>query len=181
MRLSPIALAAALAFALTPSSPAAASGGWAALHRPLRLEPLAAGASCPVTRGHRLGRQDLRGLGAGPAYPLLPARFGADDRHGGWLAAKVLWSWPPALLRERTLVLVRGRRLDAPGPMRFQLGPDWGTPLRAELRIDTSEPVGSFSDTPWGATVTSFAVRSRGCYGLQLDTARRARTIVVAA
>jgi hypothetical protein len=178
MRLFLIASSVALGAAFT--SPASASDGWAALHRPLRLAPLAAGASCPVTKSHRLGHEPLRGLGTGPAYPMVPARFSSDDRHAGWIAAKTLWSWAPRLLKQHTFVLVRGKRLDQPGAMRFQLGPNWDTALRDELRIDTAEPVGSYSDTAWGATVTSLAVRGPGCYGLQLDSARGTSTIVLA-
>jgi hypothetical protein len=65
--------------------------------------------------------------------------------------------------------------------MRFQLGPNWDSPLRSELHIDTSQPVGSFSDTTWGATVTMLFGRTHGCYGLQLDTRQGTSAIVVAA
>jgi hypothetical protein len=146
----------------------------------LELKPLKAGAACPVTRRHRLDHQRLFGLGAGPAYPLLPTRFEPDGRHAGWIGAKTLWTWPPRLLKQSTLVLVRGRRLDQPGVMRFQLGPNWGTPLRSELHINTSDPVGSFSDTPWGTTVTMLFGRTPGCYGIQLDASQGTSIIVFA-
>jgi len=53
--------------------------------------------------------------------------------------------------------------------------------VRAELRIDTSQSVGSFSDSKWGTTVTMIFGRAPGCYGLQLDTAQGTSTIVPAA
>jgi hypothetical protein len=172
---------AVVALTVGVSAPAVASDGWAELHRPLQLKPLKAGAACPVTSRHRLDHQRFSALGPGPAYPLLPSRFEQYDRFPGWLAAKTLWTWPPRLLKQSALVLVRGKRLDKPGAMRFQLGPNWDHPPRSELRINTIEPVGSFSDTTWGATVTMLLARTPGCYGLQLDTRQGTSTIVVAA
>ncbi|MHB8469937.1 MAG: hypothetical protein ACYDCH_09310 [Gaiellaceae bacterium] len=154
---------------------------WAGLRRPLRLAPLAAGASCPVTARRPLDRNRLSGLGAGPAYPL-PVSFSRYDRRPAWLGAKTIWAWPPALKTRATRILVRGRRLDAAGPLRFQLGPGWDTaPLTTELRLDTTQTVGAFTGSTWGTTVTMLLVRSPGCYGLQLDTARGSTTIVIAA
>ena len=86
-----------------------------------------------------------------------------------------------ALPQAAAHVLVRGRRLDRAGSMRFQLGPDWGSPLRSELHIDTSQPVGSFSQTTWGSTVTMLFGRKPGCYGLQLDTSSGTSIVVVRA
>ncbi len=121
------------------------------------------------------------GVGRGPVYPL-PSLFSPDDTHGGWLASKTIWAWPPGLVSRRVRVLVRGRRLDASGPMRFQLGPQWDTaPVTQELHIDTTQRVGSFTDSRWGTTVTLLLVQAPGCYGLQLDSARGTSTIVVEA
>ncbi len=173
--------AAVAALALGVASSAPASGDWAALHRPLQLTTLKAGARCPVTHSHPIDHGRFSGVGSGPVYPLLPSRFESDGRHTAWIASKTLWTWPAPLLKHGIHVLVRGRRLDRAGVMRFQLGPDWGSPLRSELRIDTSQPVGSFSDTTWGATVTMLFGRTHGCYGLQLDTRQGTSTIVVAA
>jgi hypothetical protein len=153
---------------------------WAALHRPLRLKPLAAGARCPVSAVHTLDRGRLGGaVGIGPIYPM-PSPFSRYDRHPSWLGSKTIWAWPPKLVTHATRVLVRGRRLDRPGPMRFQLGPEWDTaPLTTELHIDTTRTVGGFSDSRWGTTVTMLLVRTHGCYGLQLDSEHRTSTIVV--
>lgn len=180
-RLWPLVAAVALSAAGGAASSGRNGDPWAALRRPLRLHPLAPGARCPVTPSHRLDRGRLAGVGAGPAYPM-PGPFGPYDRRPGWLGSKTLWAWPTPLVAHPVRVLVRGVRLDAPGPLRFQLGPDWdGAPLTRELRLDTSRTVGSFGGSRWGATVTMLLVRTRGCYGLQLDTARGTTTIVVAA
>lgn len=161
---------------------AAARDPWATLRRPLRLEPIAAGARCPVTAAHRVDRGRLGGaVGVGPVYPL-PSPFSRYDRYPSWLGSKTIWVWPTKLVNRSTRVLVRGRRLDAPGTMRFQLGPQWDTaPLATELRIDTTQTVGGFSDSTWGTTVTMLLARTRGCYGLQLDSERGTSTIVVSA
>jgi len=154
---------------------------WAALHRPLRLKPLAAGARCPVTPTHRLDRGHISGVGVGPIYPL-PSPFGAYDRQPGWLGSKTIWAWPTELRTHAVRVLVRGRRLDRPRVMRFQLGPQWdAAPLSTELRIDTTQTIGGFSDSTWGTTVAMLLVRTPGCYGLQLDSERGTSTIVVRA
>jgi hypothetical protein len=161
---------------------ASASDPWAALRRPLRVQTLAPGARCPATpaRARNLDHGRIGdGVGTGPVYPFLGG-FSSDGRHAAWIASKTLWAWPPALKTRVTLVLVRGRRLDRPGVMKFQLGPNWDTtPLTSELRIDTTEMVGSFGGSAWGATVTELFVRTPGCYELQLDTTRGSQRIVM--
>jgi hypothetical protein len=152
---------------------------WASLHRPLQLKPLPAGATCPVSPKHSLDRGHLSGVGSGPIYPL-PSPFSAYDRRPGWLGSKTIWAWPTNLRTHAVQVLVRGIRLDQPGRMRFELGPQWGSaPLAAELHIDTSRTVGSYSQSRWGTTVTMLLVRAPGCYGLQLDSAHGTSTIIV--
>jgi hypothetical protein len=155
------------------------SDPWASLHRPLQLKPLPAGAACPVSPTHSLDRGRLSGVGPGPIYPA-PSPFGAYDRRPGWLGSKTIWAWPTTLRSHAVRVLVRGIRLDRPGRMRFELGPGWDSaPLAAELRIDTSQTVGSYSQSRWGTTVTMLLVRAPGCYGLQLDSERGTSTIIV--
>jgi hypothetical protein len=152
---------------------------WASLHRPLQLNALPAGATCPVSPRHSLDRGHLSGVGSGPIYPL-PSPFSAYDRRPGWLGSKTIWAWPTKLRTHAVYVLVRGIRLDQPGRMRFELGPQWGSaPLTTELHINTSRTVGSYSQSRWGTTVTMLLVRAPGCYGLQLDSARGTSTIVV--
>jgi hypothetical protein len=155
-----------------------AKSPWPALHRPLLLKPLAAGASCPVTRQHKLDGGRLAGVGGGPVYPGAPF-FSTDDRHPGLLASKTIWAWPTRYVTHSTPVLVRGLRLDAAGAIQFQLGPQWDSaPLTRELHLVTSLTVGSYSNSTWGTTVTLLLVRTPGCYGLQLDSPAGTSTIV---
>ncbi len=155
---------------------------WAPLQRPLRLAPLAPGGNCPVTPTHALDHGRISGAaGVGPVYPLL-SPFDPYSLQPGWLGAKTIWTWPTELRTKRLRVLVRGLRLDQPGELRFQLGPQWeSAPLTRGLRLDTSRTVGSFSASTWGTTVTLLLVRTPGCYGLQLDSKRGTSTIVVRA
>ena len=148
---------------------AARGDGWSALQRPLHLPHLAPGAACPVSHTDRSVYFDrfgiARGIGPGPAYPiglahgvlvLVPASEG-----GVWAVQKVLWFVHP---RYGGRVLVRGRRLDGAGLVRFGRGV---VPAR-ELRL----PAGT-SEQP------SFTrVRSLGCYAYQIDGVGFSRVIV---
>lgn len=53
--------------------------------------------------------------------------------------------------------------------------------MTTELRIDTTQVVGAFSNSSWGTTVTMLLARRPGCYGLQLDSNRRTTTVVFGA
>ncbi len=149
------------------------------------LAAFAAGATCPATQPARVPGAPMALLGSGPIYPGLapqPVKLSAYDRAPGWLAVKTIWTWPPALVHRRTRVLVRARRVDGAGAVRFQLGPQWDSaPLTRELRLDTTQTVGGFSNSRWGTTVTMILVKRPGCYAITLDTAARTTTIVVRA
>jgi hypothetical protein len=181
--IAPLVIGVAMLLGSASATGARNGDPWAALHRPLQLKPLAAGAPCPVTRPRTIAHAPMALLGAGPVYPGLAAKrvtFSSYDRAPSWLAAKTIWAWRPALISRRTRVLVRGRRLDRPGLMRFQLGPEWGSaPITRELHLDTTQTVGSFSTSNWGTTVTMLLIRTPGCYGLQLDSERGTSTIIV--
>jgi hypothetical protein len=135
--------------------------------RPLdRVEvALAPGSACPVTTqiGH-VG--SLPGLGPGPAFPVgtdpiikipIPPRpeWGPE-----WSGSKRLWLLDPTY---RGRVLVRGRRLDEPGEVRFVYGRPAFTkenqrnPVR-ELRLE------GYSDFP-----AQTRVQSAGCYAYQVE------------
>src|SRR5438094_744485 len=121
-----LVLVAALVAVFASPVGAAARDPWQALHRPLRLHALAAGAACPGSKLHSLDSGRLGGLGDGPIYPN-PTRFDAYGRKPGWFGSKTIWAWSPALMKRPVRVLVRGVRLDAPGVLRFQMGPGWDT------------------------------------------------------
>jgi hypothetical protein len=187
---------AGLVFALVPSfacasaavsGPTAPVGGseWAALHRPLHLPVLAAGATCPVSRidrridwprAHIFGRT---GIGPGPVYAGLGFQEGRlhatpDSQYGGrWFGEKVFWYVLP---RYRGPVLLRGRRLD--GPQR--LGFDGTSSPDAELRIPPLDSVAWQGQAPGSRGVPSaLRVLAAGCYGIQIDGAGFSRTLVV--
>jgi hypothetical protein len=158
---------AAVAVGIAPAA-AARDDDWSALHRPLHLPHLASGAACPVAHPDpavdfsRFGV--ARGLGRGPAYPILPsgvlALVPATDG-GRWAGQKVLWFVHP---HYHGRVLVRGRRLDGPGLVRF----DRGVVPAPELRV----PAGT-TEQP------SFTrLRATGCYAYQIDGNGFSRVIV---
>jgi hypothetical protein len=142
------------------------------LRRPLHLPHVAAGAPCPIS--HTDASVDFarfgvaRGLGHGPAYPIgmprgvlfvVPAS--GADAGSIWAGQKVLWFIHP---RYDGRVLVRGRRLDGPGLVRFGRGTVPATELL--IRAGAMERP-SFT-----------RVRANGCYAYQIDGTSFSRTIV---
>jgi hypothetical protein len=166
------------------ASPAAGSARdpWKALHRPLHLPKVAAGAACPVShvdrrvdwqRAHIFGGQ---GIGRGPVYPGLPSAFfmaERDTQYGGpWFGSKVFWYVRPSY---RGPVLIRGRRLDG----RQRMGFNGAKVANPELRIKRGETVG-FDGPPGSRGVPSgVRVLVPGCYGMQLDGTSFSRIVVV--
>lgn len=114
-------------------------------------------AACPVTPRHHVSPQFSVAAGSGPAFAAglsrgsvlriaPPSQF--NSRH--WGGNKILWVRRPG--GKGTLV-VRGRRLDAPGKVRFNRGdvpPD---------HLDLAEP-----DSGWGGYPSYTRVREPGCY-----------------
>jgi hypothetical protein len=83
----------------------------------------------------------------------------------GWAGTKVLWAVP----RFEGAVLIRGRQLDGPNEVGFDLGPRWTRTVLSEIRL-----VGPTYDLRPAATF----VRSPGCYAYQVDTLRSSYLIV---
>jgi hypothetical protein len=148
------------------------------LRRPLRVPPITPGSACPMTMpsgsvGAR-GTTDLPhmdALGVGPSYPTLgyePGRtfvtLDASDSTGV-PGTKVMWSTP----RYRGAVLIRGRQLDGPGTLGFDLGPRWTRTVLPEIRLTGPEPAFHPAAT---------YARTPGCYAYQLDTLRSSSLIV---
>ena len=128
------------------------------LERPLRLPRLRHGAPCPTSRVSRAARGVGATLGRGPAYPVLV------DVHAG--ANKTLWAVRPTY---RGPLLIRGRRLDGRGVLRFWPSRTprlWWRGLWHEER----------SQWRYGATAT--LVPRPGCYAFQVDGATFSRRIV---
>lgn len=160
-------------FATWTVEAAAEAATWARLaQRPLRLPTVAAGAPCPrgpVTAGAvpdfpRVG-------GAGPIYVSgwdadgLHALRGRSPATDGWYYVKQLWI---AIPDYRDPALVRGRRLDGAGELRFadSFGPGVVTP---EMARRLGEPHGTGPTGGmriWGGYTL---LATPGCYAYQVD------------
>ncbi len=147
-------------------SPTAAADPYATLRaRPLKLPVLAPGQPCPKAAGRIVSPSFGPALGNGPVYPVGFGTAGVFDlagaqEEGGWLYAKVLWVAAPSF---RGPVLVRGRRLDASGDLRFERGPD---PV-AELTLHTNaHPPDAAGWIDWPSYTR---LRGPGCYAYQVD------------
>ncbi|HYZ78743.1 MAG TPA: hypothetical protein VE596_15365 [Gaiellaceae bacterium] len=117
--------------------------------RPLRLPRVRHGARCPTSRVSRAARGVGATLGRGPAYPVL----------GGAIAGanKTLWAVAP---RYRGALLIRGRRLDGRGVLRFwpsRTSRMWWRGLWQEER------------PRWRYGPSTTLVPSPGCYAFQVD------------
>ena len=121
------------------------------LQRPLRLRPLRPGARCPVSRLSRAAPGVGATLGTGPAYAVLAgARAGPRGQ-------KTLWAVAP---RYRGALLIRGRRLDGRGVLRFWPGRTlrmWWRGLWQEQR-----PL-------WRYGASTTLIPRPGCYAFQVD------------
>lgn len=167
--------------AVAPLAPLLRDPRWTLLEqRPLELAALAPGAACPVTPGHLFAVGMDPGQGTGPVYATAP---GADQgalllqppsslgaRGQGWAGQKVIWFVGTAY---QGPVLIRGRRLDGPGQLRFNGGLDQeyafddlaDAPLLAALRLEGDSSAGE----PWPGWPSYARVRTPGCYAYQVD------------
>lgn len=176
-----------VAVALLLPGAAAGADGWAALHRPLHLPTVRPGATCPVSAvDRRVGWSATHifggsGIGPGPVYPGLGSVSGLlwatrDVQYGSrWFGEKVFWYVLP---RYRGPVLIRGRRLDGPGTVGFN-GAKTPEP---ELRIAPYDTV-SWTGQPTGSrgVPSGVRIRTKGCYGFQIDGTTFSRVVVVTA
>ena len=165
-----VPLAALLALAVTSAAAqeatpgAAGAAAWEALRRPLALPTLPAGAPCPRDAGRKVSPHFGPASGDGPVYPTLgpDAVLGLEGarEEGGWFYAKVLWFATPDYAGP---VLVRGRRLDAPGELRF----GEGAAPAAELRLTGG---GTVAGAPgWRHWPSYTRLWAPGCYAYQVD------------
>jgi hypothetical protein len=156
----------------------------AALRRPLRAPRPHAGGHCSASRGRAYRTAAFSGvaLGRGPVRPLVTAgtprlvRAGIvlfERGPGGWWGAKTLWFSSP---RYTGPVLLRGRRLDGPGPLAFGEQP---TALAREVppghdhTVNVHDGVRDWPGSTW--------IRHAGCYVWQADGAGFSSTITFAA
>ena len=173
----PLVVAAAV-FVVLAASASAAQGPrwtWRSLHRPLHLPRLEPGSACPVSSPTKidLGEEGVRFLpGRGPAYPVLdkeaalsfwyPPTPSHQDFYGsGWSGNKV-----PRWVRGayHGPVLIRGRQLDGPHLLRFEVGRP--VPPK-EMRIKPGPGWGPWKGARDRPSYTR--VEAPGCYGYQID------------
>jgi hypothetical protein len=149
--------------------------GWSQLYRPLHGPPgYSPGSACPTsTRETHVAFGNFgvgQGWGPGPAYPIGLRNGTITTRPGPagpWTMQKVLW-WVHARYRDK--VLIRGKRLDAPGMVRF----DTGTPPPPELRIPQYAGRGAGD----AGRPSYVRVRGPGCYTFQIDGTTFSRLVV---
>jgi hypothetical protein len=158
---------------------------WKKLHRSLHLPRLSPGAACPRSPRHirpeppPYGAERL--VGPGPAYPAFYStppydpsdpssivHYGGGRVEGGWYYLKVLWLTSP---HYRGPLLIRGRQLDGPNELRFDMG---ASPPR-EIRIPAGR--GELRHG-WKDRASYSRFRAPGCYGYQLDGLSFSRIIV---
>jgi hypothetical protein len=142
----------------------------ATLKRPLRLP--GARFSCPLSRVGKSAPNTGFTLGRGPAYPVLgsdqaSAELADDARKRGWYLHKTLWVISPEYPGP---LLIRGARLDGPGPVRFH----HGGPLRAAVLW----PGSNGAKAEWRYGPNSTALRTPGCYAFQIDGTTFSRVVV---
>jgi hypothetical protein len=132
------------------------------LERPLRLPRLRRGARCPTSRSSRAAPRITYSLGSGPAYVNLGspgglALLGDDPRIRGLRAHKAIWAVNP---RYRGALLIRGRRLDGRGAVRFGLRRRTRSWLRGLWPEQHSR---------WRYGVADTLLPRAGCYAFQVD------------
>jgi hypothetical protein len=139
------------------------------LRRPW-AHPTVSPKACPVTTtveqpdpglAPLLGSGPARAAGLGPGAVL---EYLAPAEGGNWLdktwgGQKVLWAIDPAT---QGPVLIRGRRIDAPGDLAFE------DPPMAELLLNTSTYEGRSGG--WKDNPSFTRLRAPGCYVYQVDT-----------
>jgi hypothetical protein len=148
----------------------------AALFVPPFVSPARAGTRCRPTRPHELviGFQPV--VGEGPVYATL---FRSDAVVFGlpgepWGAAKVLWIGEPGYEGK---VVIRGRRIDAAGMVRF----GGAGRFQTRLRLSTDEYAhGSWAGSAagWRDWPSTVRVQRNGCYELTVKTSRGVDHIV---
>ncbi len=163
---------------LSSAGSAEAAGPWKALERPLDLPAVDPDAQCPVSAiDERVDWREINtfgdGIGRGPVYPGMSSDATLTLRSDGktWLRSKIFWYVKPSY---RGRVLIRGRRLDARGSLRF--GEER---LARQLRIRPGQSV-TWAGQPDGSRGVPSIVRavSAGCYGVQIDGTSFSRTVI---
>lgn len=147
---------------------------WRSLRRPLHLPRVAGGEPCPRSSSARTAARVSWPLGPGPVYPAVGSPNGVasltdDLKTKGWYLHKTLWAISP---RYRGPVLIRGARVDAPSPLRFNFR------LTRDLKLHREPPKAA---RRWRYVPSHTALRGPGCYAFQADGSSFSLVIVFAA
>jgi hypothetical protein len=145
----------------TGTTSAPPSTSTAALVRPLAVPTFS--APCQRVTGHQMLSAVGLGLGGGPVWPV---GFGADGQQtlgqsaNGWHLVKVLWAADPSYAGP---VLVRGRRIDGDGAVRFSTDGTLSGPEELALDAGTSgKSSGPGPDTRSSSRRAAMRTRSTG-------------------
>jgi hypothetical protein len=128
--------------------------------------------------------QIVAALGRGPAYPTFGSRLGiaylgprSDTAHlNGWYFRKTIWTVDA---KYQGQLLLRGRRIDAAGPLRFlAYGPPSLARSRAELRWPAGWPTENRTATGWRQLPGATVLPGPGCYAFQADGRTFSKVII---
>jgi hypothetical protein len=147
----------------------------ARLRRPWAQPMLAPGTTCPVSTASATPDPATGPvLGGGRSGPITANRLeyyappeGNRFADPDWGAQKVAWAVDPTVT---AAVLVRGRRIDAPGAVGFD------DPVVGELPLD---PAADALPGGWRQYPSLTRVKAPGCYAYQVDLPSGSHTVVV--
>lgn len=140
-----------------------------ALARALALPTVPLGQPCRTSPGSRVATVAFGGIALGIGEPVRPlGSFSAtgvtsaasSSVDGGWLGPKTLWYVSPAY---HGPALIRGSRIDAPGPVGFGEQP-FVSALVIPPGPTVNEGTDGYRTSPGGIWV-----KNPGCYAVQID------------
>ena len=148
----------------TPRGSSSAAVDWTSLATAMRM-PTIGTATCPRSIGHVVSKAYGIGLGDGPVYPVGVFTDGVllVVAEGGTYRAKVLWVSDASYAGP---VLIRGARLDGPGPVQLSAGN-----IQQVEQLRLLQP-GAFSpdeEPGWREWPSYTVVPQPGCYAYQVD------------
>lgn len=153
--------------------------------RPLQLPVLETGNACPAPPIRSVEGYLYEVIGEGPVYALfylltVSANGNVNYANEGWHWNKVVWARDPQYTGP---IVIRGRQLDGPESLRFQIIGAGPSPELAHSSLHVPAYItGNRRDTRnsdwWEELGTWVVVRTPGCYGVQIDGVDFSNTIV---
>ena len=191
LRLIVLGAIALMAGATTAGAGSASTAGteWRQLRRPLHFPELRRGDACPTSasRPFGAGSADIL-VGAGPVYLLVGSLVAAVGVVGvdigkassgeGWRGTKTPWEVDASYGGR---ILIRGRRIDRPGEVRFGSPPtSQGQLGRLKRELRWGAGVDHDSGARFRGLAAGSLFRSPGCYAFQADGAHFSEIVVIA-